>query len=67
MINAKCPSCGKIFVCRKDEIVKCACATVKLTAEQSQSIYKQYGNACLCYDCLLAFTHRSEKQHTRPS
>ena len=51
MKEKKCPRCGKQFICNHDDIVRCQCASVKLTPEAQQYIKTHYTD-CLCADCL---------------
>lgn len=53
MKEKQCPRCGRTFVCNHDDIAKCQCATVLLSAEARQYIASHYTD-CLCADCLRA-------------
>lgn len=53
-----CPSCGRQFECRADDVTHCQCAKVVLSAEQRKRIAALFGE-CLCAECLNLQKHVS--------
>jgi hypothetical protein len=55
-----CPRCNRNFECNNNNILKCACAQVPLSATVRQLIAEQYKD-CLCPACLIEFSKISDK------
>jgi hypothetical protein len=48
-----CPRCRKLFECQAGSILRCQCARVSLSPEESEYIHGSYSD-CLCAECLGA-------------
>ena len=46
-----CPRCGKLFVCRNDDVLNCQCVSVALSAADLAYIAERH-EGCLCVHCL---------------
>jgi hypothetical protein len=47
-----CPSCGRAFECRVDDIEQCQCYGIQLQPETRLAIANRF-SSCLCSRCLL--------------
>ncbi|MDD3479804.1 MAG: cysteine-rich CWC family protein [Paludibacteraceae bacterium] len=46
-----CPRCGAPFICNHENISKCQCAAIVLSASQHEKLKQTYPD-CLCINCL---------------
>jgi hypothetical protein len=47
-----CPSCGRAFECRVDDIEQCQCYGIQLKPETQLAIREKF-STCLCSKCLM--------------
>ncbi len=51
-----CPRCGKVFICKVNNILQCDCMKINLTKTQIEHISDisqwEFDGACLCNECL---------------
>lgn len=46
-----CPRCNKTFNCDANNIAKCQCSTIKLSAQENDFLQMHYKD-CLCLCCI---------------
>ncbi|MGB0711940.1 MAG: cysteine-rich CWC family protein [Gammaproteobacteria bacterium] len=49
--QTQCPRCGRPFICQRDDIKRCDCASVNVPGALLEQIRDRF-DGCLCISCL---------------
>lgn len=67
MAEKTCPRCGEGFPCRPDDIARCGCAAVPLSADDRARIAALGWADCLCPACLAELKAQAGDPPPQPS
>jgi hypothetical protein len=62
MQDAVCPKCASLFICNAINIKECKCYSLNISEEIALQIKNNYGNKCLCYECLKIIINTTESK-----